>query len=241
MDNKNEQKSFNSEVQQDTYTDAKGHNHTKVTRTTETANSNHNSYGNGYVNGQASERLEQEKNLAARDNKNAASGLVIGILLTGLVGLTAGAFWFFNQRDEAVKDNAVPVAVPTASSRPSSSPSPQASQAPQKQTTIIERTRDVPVPVERTRDIPVPILVPQPQTSATSAPPKGEHPTANPTPSTQPNSTQSQSNRSSTSTQGKPNNSTSSTSPINTEGQTDTKRDSSSSSSSNDSTSSSSQ
>lgn len=244
MDNENEQKSYNREVQQDTYTDANGHHHTQVTRTTETANSHPNSYSDGYVNGKTSERLDQEKNLAARDNKNAAGGLLVGILLTGLVGLTAGAFWFFNQRHEAVKDNVVPVAVPTANS----SPSPQTSQAPQKQTTIIERTRDVPVPVERTRDVPVPIFVPQPQISASPAPTQAprqnstsSQPTANPTPSTQPNSRQSQTNKSSTPTQQTRNNSTSSTSPINPESQTDTKTDSSSSSSSNDSTSSSGQ
>ncbi len=231
MNNQNEQQGYNREVRQDTYTDANGQTYTNVTRTTETSDLNPNSYQDGYINGQVSERRYQEENLAARDNSSAASGLVVGIFLTALVGLIAGGIWFFTQRDEAAKHNATPTAAPTTSR-----PSPQASQTPQKQTTIIERTKEVPVPVERTKEVPVPIFVPQPQSSASSAPTQNlrdnsssSQPTANPTPSVQQNSTQSNSNRNNV-TQGTQDN------PTNTNGQTDT----SSSSSNSDSTGSSS-
>lgn len=60
MTNPNDQKSYNSE-QHDSYTDTKGHTHTNVTRTTETVNSNPDSYRDGYVNGRVSERLDQEE------------------------------------------------------------------------------------------------------------------------------------------------------------------------------------
>ncbi|MBC1242306.1 hypothetical protein GNE10_35530, partial [Nostoc sp. 2RC] len=69
-----------------------------VTRTTETPN---NTYRNGYVNGRNIERNYQVE----RDNENAANGLILGILLTSLVGLIAGAFWYFNQNDAAVETN----------------------------------------------------------------------------------------------------------------------------------------
>lgn len=151
MSNPNENKSYNREVRQESYKDANGHTH--VTRTNETVNnvSNPNTYRDGYVDGQVTENRYQQEVLAERDNENAGRGLLIGILLTSLAALTAGAIWYYNQRDDAT-----PTTIVVPNSQPAPSPSPEARQ----NTTIIEKTRDVPVPV----------VVPQQQAPAPQAP-----------------------------------------------------------------------
>lgn len=138
MSNPNENKNYNREVRQESYNDANGHTH--VTRTNEINNvSNPNTYRDGYVDGQVTENRYQQEVLAERDNENAGRGLLIGILLTSLAALTAGAIWYYNQRDDV--DPVQTIVVPN--SQPAPSPSPEARQ----NTTIIEKTRDVPVPV----------------------------------------------------------------------------------------------
>jgi hypothetical protein len=89
-------------------------------------------YRDGYVHGRVNERRLNEEGLEVRDNNTAARALLIGIALTSLVGLTLGALFFWNQRQEVI----TPVAVPVPAA-----PKPQASQSP-SQTTIIERTID---------------------------------------------------------------------------------------------------
>lgn len=152
MSNPNEPKS--REVRQDSHTDANGHNHTHVTRTDGTVNNvpNPDAHSAGYVEGRVDENRYQEEVLAERDNENAGRGLLIGILLTSLAALTAGAIWYYNQRNNAD----VPSTIVIPNSQPAPSPSPEAKQ----ETTIIERTRDVPVPV----------VVPQQQAPAPQAP-----------------------------------------------------------------------
>ncbi|MEH1871965.1 hypothetical protein [Nostoc sp.] len=155
----NERESKNSEVKQESYTDTNGKIHTDLTRTTETvknSTANPNSYSNGYVQGRNTERNYQQADLAERDNNNASRGLLLGIILTSLLGLIVGGVWYFNQRNDAAVDNTAPVAVPVPSS------SPTASASPQTKTTIIERTREVPVPVA--------VPVPQQQVTPPSAP-----------------------------------------------------------------------
>ncbi len=139
MSNPNENKNYNREVRQESYNDANGHTH--VTRTNETVNnvSNPNTYRDGYVDGQVTENRYQQEVLTERDNENAGRGLLIGILLTSLAALTAGAIWYYNQRDDV--DPVQTIVVPN--SQPAPSPSPEAKQ----NTTIIEKTRNVPVPV----------------------------------------------------------------------------------------------
>ncbi|MEH1942213.1 MAG: hypothetical protein V7L01_18630 [Nostoc sp.] len=157
----NEREIKNSEVKQESYTDINGNTHTDLTRTTETVKNNTanpNSYTNGYVQGRNSERNYQQADLAERDNNNASRGLLLGIIVTSILGLIVGGVWYSNQRNDAAVENTVPVAVPV----PSSSPTPSAS--PQTKTTIIERTREVPVPVA------VPVPVPQQQVTPPSAP-----------------------------------------------------------------------
>lgn len=175
MSNPNENKNYNREVRQESYNDVNGHTH--VTRTNETVNnvSNPNTYGDGYVDGQVTENRYQQEVLTERDNENAGRGLLIGILLTSLAALTAGAIWYYNQRDDV--DPVQTIVVPN--SQPAPSPSPEARQ----NTTIIEKTRDVPVPV----------IVPQQQAPAPQAPAPAPAPDINisvPNSVTQPPATQ---------------------------------------------------
>jgi hypothetical protein len=182
MTNPNEREPYNREVNRETYTDSNGNTQTHITRNTETAN---NRYANGYVDGR---RLEQNYQ-ADRDNENTATGLIFGIVLTSLVGLSAGAFWYFNQNNTTV-DSTTPVEtpLPAATASPSISPQPQ-------QTTIIERTREVPVVVPQQQVTPSPTnsppqvnitVPPQPSVRVTVPPvaPNTPAPTRTTTPST---------------------------------------------------------
>lgn len=183
MSNPNEPKNSEREVRQESHNNVDGHTHTHVTRTSETVNNvpNSNVHQEGYVEGRVDENLRQGEVLAERDDENASRGLLIGILLTSLAALTAGAIWYFNQRDDVV-----PSTIVIPNSQPAPSPSPEAKQ----ETTIIERTRDVPVPV----------IVPQQQAPAPQAPAPApdikidnsvtQPPAAQEAPATQPSPTQ---------------------------------------------------
>ena len=131
MTNSSDRENYRSENRQETYTNANGETHTHVRRTTETVNNtaNPSSYGSGYIHGRYSERRDQQANLAERDNANAANGLLLGVILTSLVTLGVGAFWYFNQRNNAAVDNSSPVVVPVPVPN-NASPSPAASQSP---------------------------------------------------------------------------------------------------------------
>ncbi|MEH2042628.1 hypothetical protein [Nostoc sp.] len=156
----NEREIKNSEVKQESYTDINGNTHTDLTRTSETVKNNTanpNSYTNGYVQGRNVERNYQQADLAQRDENNASGGLLLGIIITSLLGLVIGGVWYFNQQNNAAVNNAVPVVVPVPSK---SSPTPSAS--PQPQTKIIETIKEVPVPVA--------VPVPQQQVTPPSAP-----------------------------------------------------------------------
>ncbi|MEH2223164.1 hypothetical protein [Nostoc sp.] len=156
----NEREIKNSEVKQESYTDINGNIHTDLTRTTETVKNNTtnpNSYTNGYVQGRNVERSYQQADLAQRDENNASGGLLLGIIITSLLGLVIGGVWYFNQQNNAAVNNAVPVVVPVPSK---SNPTPSAS--PQPQTKIIETIKEVPVPVA--------VPVPQQQVTPPSAP-----------------------------------------------------------------------
>jgi hypothetical protein len=157
MNNPGERENYRKESQQESYTDANGETQTHLRKTTETVNStpNGNSYGTGYVTGRDSERRYQQANLAERDDSNTANGLLLGVILTSLVTLGVGGFWYFNQRNNPVVNKVSPVVVPVPASP---NPSPAASQSPPARTTIIERTREVPV------------LIPQQQAPVRSAP-----------------------------------------------------------------------
>ncbi|WP_445626763.1 hypothetical protein [Nostoc sp. DSM 114167] len=152
----NEREIKNSEVRQESYTDINGNTQTHLTQTSETVKNNTtnpSSYTSGYVHGRNVERSYQQADLAQRDENNASGGLLLGIIITSLLGLVIGGVWYFNQQNNATVNNAVPVVVPVPSK---SEPTPSASPQPQK--TIIE---------ERTREVPVPVAVPVPQQQVT--------------------------------------------------------------------------
>jgi hypothetical protein len=168
MTNSDDNKSYR-EVRQETHTDNDGNTNTNVTRSSETVDNsttNSQSYQSGYVQGRSSERNYEEA-LKQRDDENTNRGLLIGVVLAGLAALIGSAFWYFNQSSQTV-DTTIPT-----TSTPITSPSPAAIQTPQpQQTTIIERTKEVPVQVpvtvEKTKEVPV--FIPVPQQKAAPAP-----------------------------------------------------------------------
>lgn len=153
MANYNENKNYNREVRQDSYTSADGDTHTNVTRTSETVKSDPSSYQDGYVSGRIQERNDERRNLAAREN-NAGGGLVLGVMLAALATLVGGAMWYFNQTKEAENATPAPIETPVTTDKDISEPKES------NTTTIIERTKEVAVPVE------VPVPVPQQQQPA---------------------------------------------------------------------------
>ncbi|MGM3307833.1 hypothetical protein ACSQ6I_17985 [Anabaena sp. WFMT] len=102
------------------------------------------SYGDGFSDGRVSGTNLKNETLKVRDQNNAAGGLLIGIGITALLGLSGIAFYLWGRPPSN------PVIV---------TPAPAAPQQPAKQTTIIERTNTV----ER---VPVPVAVPAPPQNA---------------------------------------------------------------------------
>jgi hypothetical protein len=191
MSNPNERQTFGREESHKFYTGTNGNTHTQVTKTTETVN-NTGSFRDGYLHGQVAERGYQEETLTERDNNNAARGLLLGIILTSLAALTVGVVWFLNQSNEAPTQVLPPVIVPN--SQPNDSPSPEANQPPAKET-IIERTRDVLVPVPQQSAPQAPSPAPQPDINITVPNSAPQQPTAKQAPATEtvPPASQSQS------------------------------------------------
>lgn len=222
MTNSDDNKS-NREVRQESHTDNDGNTHTDVTRTSETVDNsaaNSQSYQSGYVQGRRTERNNEEA-LIQRDDENTSRGLLIGVVLAGLAALIGSAFWYFNQSSQTV-DTTTPT-----TTAPVSSPSPVVTQTLQpQQTTIIERTKEVPVQVpvtvEKTKEVPV--FIPVPQQKAAPAPSVNNNnkapninitvpaqqpaakqapaPQASPAPSSSPNTTDSTSSTATTSESG---------------------------------------
>ncbi|MBA3924104.1 MAG: hypothetical protein H0X31_21365 [Nostocaceae cyanobacterium] len=164
MANPNDPTNYNREIREDSSTDANGNTESHVTRTTETGNSN--SYRDGYVDGRVTESGYKEENLIERDENNSARGLLLGILLASLAALTGGAVWYFNQ-PKAVDNTPTTVVVPVPTN---ASPTPEAIQTPQPQTTIIERTREVPVAVPVPQQVAPPPTAEKPQINITIPP-----------------------------------------------------------------------
>jgi len=98
-------------------------------------------------------RLAQQRNYETvqrdREDSNAFGGLLLGMLLTALVGLGVAAYYFLNQRPSTT--NIITPANPVAS------PSPQVKER------IIERDRIVPVPQQSSAPAPnVNVTIPNP-------------------------------------------------------------------------------
>jgi len=114
-------------------------------------------YNEGYVQGRVVENV-QENRLRERDNDNSARGLFLGIILSSLVALGAGTFYYLSQRDGA--------------STPATAPVPQQTEAEPAPTRTIERERTL---IER--------VIPAPQdTSGEQEQPAAEPAPAEPAP-----------------------------------------------------------
>ena len=94
----------------------------------ETVNPESVSYEDGYVHGRAAERSVENEYQEVRAENSAARGLILGFLLTSLVGLVVGAIFYFNQKEESP----TPVLVPV----------PSTPQQQNRETKIIERTTE---------------------------------------------------------------------------------------------------
>ncbi|HBL10193.1 MAG TPA: hypothetical protein DD379_01920, partial [Cyanobacteria bacterium UBA11162] len=132
-------------------------------------------YTEGYIHGRAAERSLENRSVDVEEKTTATRGLLLGVALTSLVGLTLGTVFFLNQQHE----EPVPSIIV-----PSRQPSPE----PQKETTIIERTTET---IQQPPASPVEV---QPEINLTV--PNGQQPTAptqqNTTPRSAPTQTQPQ-------------------------------------------------
>ncbi len=138
-------------------------------------------YRDGYWQGRNSERRSME-NLRSRENESVASGLILGVLLTGLFGLGASIYFFLLNLNHSSQTAPV-INIPA----PSQSP-----QAPER---VIERVVPVPqnlpdvkIPTPNV-NVTVPNLAPsspttQPQDNVTQETPKAEE--ASPAPANTP-------------------------------------------------------
>lgn len=129
-----------------TYSNSDARISDQVTGTNETNHPvvpNNRAYRDGYVDGRDLEQRRED--LAVRDNDNASRGLLLGIILTSLVGLAVGAAYLVTQRNETPVPDNRPIVVPRAN------PSPN--QSPQVRERVIERDRIVPVPQQQAPDV----------------------------------------------------------------------------------------
>jgi len=202
MYNRDNRETRNSEVNQETYQDAQGNTHTRVTRSADTVRTprptvaDPTAYRDGYVSGQVTERELREENQIARDNDNAARGLLIGVIATSILGLILGTLFFLNQRENPAP--VAPIIVPNRSVAPAASPSP--SPTTRTETQIIERERLVPVPQTQAPAPQAPAPAPTVNVAPAPAPDVNVTVPSNPAPT----STQPQTGNDATSTQGTP-------------------------------------
>lgn len=172
----NDPNNYSRQVQREVHTDPVTHNTTS--RTTETVNvdpSKKAAYHDGYVHGRVIENSQQAEIRRVRENDTAARGLLLGIILTSLLGLGLAAVYYLNQRNEAVEPAVTPTTAPRAI-EPSPAPTPIRST--ERETTIIERAIPVPQPSAEERpatptniDITVPTPPSQPTPAATPTTP----------------------------------------------------------------------
>ncbi len=171
----NDQNRYNRDVVREEHHDPYNNTHTTRVQTHETLENRNPdparqaAFHKGYVQGRVSENRHQADIQDVRDRDTAARGLLLGIILTALVGLVGGTLWFLNEMNESYDETLETTPAPAATQSPE----------PQRETTIIERA--VPVPVDRPVDRVVPVPVPVPQEPASQ-------PSAAPQPATPPSS-----------------------------------------------------
>ena len=117
------------------------------------------SYRDGYVEGQAENRLHQEEYDRAREQQireenSGTNGVLLGVALTALVALIFGTIFFLTQRNETPTQTEINIPEETESSQ---------EEPPQEtETNVIERT------VEKTQEV---VPVPQESSQPEAAPP----------------------------------------------------------------------
>lgn len=105
-------------------------------------------YQNGYVDGVLTEKYDQEEQIkqTERADKNISQGLILGVILTCLAGLSAGAIYFLVKLNNP--QPATIISVPTYQSTPTPTPTPAQRQEPPV-------VKIVPVPQTQPREVKV--------------------------------------------------------------------------------------
>ncbi|MEP6518877.1 hypothetical protein [Microcoleus vaginatus] len=175
----NEENSSSREIHQEVHTDATN-GHVSTTRTTTNVPSTTGkaskeaAHHQGYVQGQMAENHRQLGVQEVRDNENAGRGLLLGILLTSLVGLVLGSVYYFNRSEEAPTPASAPVIVVPKANQPSATPAP--TRTIEREKTIIQKIVPVqPSPVQNATPAPQP----SPAQQATPAPQANPAPNIN--------------------------------------------------------------
>lgn len=127
------------------------------------------SYRHGYAQGRVSEQRLQERSLRVRDNDNAARGLLLGVLLTGMVALVVGGVLFITREPQPLPVAPAPADVDGGSQETNNT---------EIRERVIERTREIiPMPpaappaVENSQPAPAPAPAdPAPANSAPTDP-----------------------------------------------------------------------
>ncbi|MBD2040665.1 hypothetical protein [Microcoleus sp. FACHB-672] len=167
----NDPNNYSREVQREVHTDPVTHTQNTTTRTTETVNgvnpAKKAAYHDGYVHGRVVENSQQAEVQRVRENDTAARGLLLGIILTSLIGLALGAVYYLNQRNEAPNPAVAPTTAPRAI-EPSPAEAPIRST--ERETTIIERAIPVPQPAAPQPSSPTNIDITVPNPSSQPAP-----------------------------------------------------------------------
>lgn len=168
LPNEAEARNYDKEVHQKSYSDGNG-NIYQTKQTTEKVDNKADSYGRGYIHGQAAERSTRRR-IVQQNEDNTARGLLLGSLLAIIAILTGGFIWYINQQNDSDVLPVAPIIIPNGEN-PESSPSPSPITEPQtrqestSETTIIEKVREVPIPVPVPQQTATEPQTSQPQTS----------------------------------------------------------------------------
>lgn len=121
------------------YKDSKGNIHTEYTK----SQKNTTAYNNGYVEGNLANE-QRDDTQESRTDKNISKGLLIGVIVTCVAGLTAGTIYFLTKQNNP--ETAPVVIMPTSQTDPKpTQPTPQVPVVEKPVVTIVK----VPVPQDQ--------------------------------------------------------------------------------------------
>lgn len=155
------------------YKDSKGNIHTEYTE----PQKNTTAYNNGYVEGNLANEQRQDIQ-ESRTDKNVSKGLLIGVIVTCVAGLTAGTIYFLTKHNDP--EPAPVVIMPTSQTNPKATqPSPQIRVVEKPVVTIVK----VPVPQDQSDKATVNITTNPPVSNPSAKPiPVAVIPAAKPIP-----------------------------------------------------------